>query len=100
MASVMKVIIITVLLLFACLEMSNSRPQKIAEESFLKKEGGRGSTITKTLPKNTGIDRTLACDPVECGLVIGGCTIACSDPIEPGCAVCLGPLYDACKDCF
>ena len=97
----MKVIIITVLLLFACLEMSKSRPQKISEESFfMKKEGGRGSTITKTLPKITGIDRTLSCDQVECGLVIGACAVACSDPIEPACAVCLGPLYDACKDCF
>ena len=96
----MKVIIITILLLFACLEMSKSRPQKIAEESFLKKEGDRGSNITKILPKNTSIDRTLTCDKVECGLVIAGCAVACSDPLEPACAVCLGPLYDACKDCF
>jgi hypothetical protein len=99
----MKVITVAFLLLFACcLEISNPRPQKIAEleESNLKKERDRGAiNITKVL-ENTSIDHTLACDKVECGLVIGGCVVACADPLEPACAVCLGPLYDACKDCF
>ena len=95
----MKVIIVTVLLLFACLEVGKTRPQKIVVESILKKERDSGANITKVL-EGTSIDRTLTCDKVECGLVIGGCVVACAEPLEPACAVCLGPLYDACKDCF
>ena len=89
----MKGIIIVILFLIIS-EVVVARP---ASETLLKKGSDHGKSATKVLE---GINRTFGCDQVRCGVYIATCAVACSDPGDPACFVCLGPLYDACKDCF
>jgi hypothetical protein len=93
----MKGIVAIILLLLVILELVVARPQKTASEILLKKGNDQGKNITKVLE---GINRTFDCDKVRCGVYIAKCAVACVDPADPACVMCLGPLYDACKDCF
>ena len=95
--SEMKGMVAVVLLLLVFLEVGVARPQKTASETLVKKGNNRGKNVTEVLE---GINHTFDCDKVRCGVYLATCAVACADPAEPACIVCLGPLYDACKDCF
>jgi hypothetical protein len=40
------------------------------------------------------------CNPFTCGALVISCAAACADSAGLACIACLGPAYDACKDCF